>query len=52
MNILYILLPLSLFLVTGLVALAIWAVQSGQFDDLTGPAHRVLGEEDERISRD
>ncbi len=47
MEILYLLIPLSLVLVTVLVGVVVWAVHSGQFDDLTGPAHRILDEEDE-----
>ena len=47
MDILYLLLPLSIILVTLLVALVIWAVLNGQFDDLTGPAYRILDDDDE-----
>jgi cbb3-type cytochrome oxidase maturation protein len=25
----------------------LWAIRSGQFDDLEGPAHRILMDEDE-----
>ena len=42
MDILYLLLPVSLVLVTIIVALVIWAVNSGQFSDLESPAHRIL----------
>lgn len=46
MEALYLLIPLSLIL----VALAIWiffgAADSGQFDDLDGPALRVLRDDD------
>ena len=46
MEILYLLIPLSLLLV-GLVAWAfLYAVRSGQFDDLEGPAHRILMDDD------
>ena len=45
MNIVYLLVPISLVLV-GLVAWAfLWAIDSGQFDDLEGPGHRVLDED-------
>lgn len=41
------LISISLVLV-GVIAWALlWAVRSGQFDDLEGPAHRILMEEDE-----
>lgn len=41
------LISISVVLV-GVIAWALlWAVRSGQFDDLEGPAHRILMEEDE-----
>lgn len=42
MEILFLLIPLSLVLVGVIVWAIIWAVKSGQFDDLEGPAYRVL----------
>jgi cbb3-type cytochrome oxidase maturation protein len=46
MEALYLLIPLSLVL----VAVAMWiffgAAESGQFDDLDGPAWRVLNDDD------
>ena len=30
----------------------LWAMKSGQFDDLDGAAHRILFDEDERPKRD
>ena len=47
MDILYILIPLAILLVIALVAGFLWAARSGQFDDLEGPAHRILMDEDE-----
>lgn len=36
----------------GVVVWAVlWAVRSGQFDDLDGPAHRILQDEDEVPNR-
>ena len=46
MDILYLLIPISLILVTVIVALVIWAVNSGQFNDLDSPAHRILLDDD------
>ena len=46
MDILYILIPVSLLLVTVIVALVIWAVNSDQFADLESPAHRILLDDD------
>ena len=42
MDILYLLIPLSIALVFLIAAVFWWAVRSGQFDDLEGPAHRIL----------
>ena len=47
MDILYILLPISFILVTILIWAVIWAVNNGQFDDLKGPAQRILDDDDE-----
>ena len=47
MEILYILIPLAIVLVAAMVGAFLWASRSGQFDDLEGPAHRILMEEDE-----
>ena len=47
MDVIAYLLPIALFLgLLGLVAF-IWALRSGQFDDLDGAAHRILIDEDE-----
>ena len=47
MEIIYLLIPLSLILVGLIIAGFFWAVNSGQFDDLKGPAYRILQDEDE-----
>lgn len=46
MEILYLLIPLSLVLVGVIVWVFVWAIQSGQFDDLEGPAHQILMDDD------
>ncbi len=46
MEIIYLLIPLSLILVGVIVWVFLWAVRSGQFDDLEGPAHRILMDDD------
>jgi cbb3-type cytochrome oxidase maturation protein len=46
-DILYLLIPLSVVLVLLIGALFWWALRSGQFDDLEGPAHRILDDDDE-----
>jgi cbb3-type cytochrome oxidase maturation protein len=50
MEILYLLIPLSIVLVFAIGVVFWWAVGSGQFDDLEGPAHRILMD-DERDER-
>ena len=47
MEIIYLLIPLSIILVGLIIAGFFWAVNSGQFDDLKGPAYRILQDEDE-----
>jgi cbb3-type cytochrome oxidase maturation protein len=43
---LYLLVPISVVLVFAIGALFWWALQGGQFEDLDGPAYRILMEED------
>lgn len=47
MDILYLLIPLSLVLVFVIGAIFWWALRSGQFEDMEGPAHRVLMDDDD-----
>jgi cbb3-type cytochrome oxidase maturation protein len=47
MDILYLLVPLSIVLVFLIGAVFWWAVRSGQFEDLEGPAHRIFMDDDE-----
>jgi cbb3-type cytochrome oxidase maturation protein len=42
MNAIFVLLPLALLIAGTAVALFIWAVRSGQFDDLDTPPVRIL----------
>jgi len=47
MSVLLLLIPAALLLgLLGLVAF-LWALKSGQFDDLDGAAHRILFDDDE-----
>ncbi len=46
MESLYLLIPLSLVLVGVLALILFWSVKSGQFDDLDGPGHSVLMDDD------
>jgi cbb3-type cytochrome oxidase maturation protein len=47
MDIIYLLLPVALVIVVIIIAIFFWAVRSDQFDDLEGPAHRILMDDDE-----
>lgn len=47
MSVLYVLFPLALLLAAAAVAAFIWAVRSGQLDDLDTPALRILHDDDE-----
>ncbi len=47
MEILYLLIPISLLLLSVIVVILFWAIRSGQFEDLEGPAHRILMDNDE-----
>ncbi|QSP93572.1 cbb3-type cytochrome oxidase assembly protein CcoS [Marinobacter salinisoli] len=47
MQIVLILVPLVLLVVAIGILLFSWAVKSGQYDDLEGPAHRILYDDDE-----
>jgi len=48
---LFLLIPLSIVLIGLVAVLFLWAVRSGQFDDLEGPAHDILND-DEVASND
>ena len=51
MEIIYLLIPISIILVGLIIAGLFWAVNSGQFDDLEGPAYRILQDQDELDQR-
>jgi len=46
MEIIYLLIPLSVILVGVIIWIFLWAIRSGQFDDLEGPAYRILMDDD------
>jgi cbb3-type cytochrome oxidase maturation protein len=51
MEILYLLIPISLVLVGVIIIVLFWAVGSGQFEDLEGPAHHILMDDDDIARR-
>lgn len=47
MEVLYILVPLSVVLALIIAVVFVLAIRSGQFDDLEGPAYRMLADKDD-----
>ena len=47
MTILYLLIPLAVGLMIVAIAFFLWTVRTGQYDDLEGPAHRILMDDDD-----
>lgn len=50
MESLYLLIPLSILLAFLIGAFFWWSARSGQFDDLEGPGHRILMDDDDADS--
>lgn len=46
MDIIYLLLPVALIILIIIIVVFLWAVKSDQFEDLEGPAHRILMDDD------
>jgi cbb3-type cytochrome oxidase maturation protein len=51
MDIVYLLIPLSVVLALLIGAVFWWSLRSGQFDDLEGPAHRILQDDDSPLPK-
>lgn len=49
MSILYLLIPLAVLLMVIAGAFFVWTVKHGQYDDLEGPAHRILMDDDDPL---
>ena len=47
MTILYLLIPLAVVLIAVAVAFFIWTVRTGQYEDMEGPAYRILMDDDD-----
>lgn len=47
MSILFLLIPLGMIFLGAAIWAFLWAVRSGQFDDMEGPAHRILMDDDD-----
>lgn len=52
MSILYLLIPLAVGLMAIAIAFFLWSVRTGQYDDLEGPAHRILMDDDDPMIPD
>lgn len=52
MSTLYLLIPLAAILVIIAVALFLWSIKSGQFEDMEGPGFRILMDDDEDMIPD
>ena len=49
MDILFLLIPISLIIMGVAIWVFLWAIRSGQFEDLEGPAHRILMDDDDPL---
>ena len=49
MEIIYLLIPITLILAAIIVWVFMWAVKTDQFEDLEGPAHRIIMEDDDKV---
>ena len=49
MDILFILIPLAIILVGVAITAFFMSVKSGQYDDLEGPGHRILMDDDDPL---
>ena len=47
MDIIFLLIPISLVVVVIIIAVLFWAVRSGQYDDMEGPRHQILMDNDD-----
>ncbi|MCG6886401.1 MAG: cbb3-type cytochrome oxidase assembly protein CcoS [Proteobacteria bacterium] len=47
MSILFLLIPLAMVFLGIALWAFLWAVKSGQFEDMEGPAHRILMDDDD-----
>jgi len=52
MEVIYWLIPAMIFLGLVMVGVRVWAVKSGQYEDLEGDAHRILMDDDDPLLPD
>ncbi len=49
MDVIYSLIPAMILLAVAAVAVFFWSVRSGQYDDMEGPRHRILTDDDDPL---
>lgn len=49
MDVIYGLIPAMVLLALGAVGVFYWASRTGQYDDMEGPAHRILNDDDDPL---
>ncbi|MEJ2508084.1 MAG: cbb3-type cytochrome oxidase assembly protein CcoS [Gammaproteobacteria bacterium] len=47
MQILYLLIPIAVVVMAVAIWALVWAIKNGQYDDLEGPAYRILMDDDD-----
>lgn len=52
METIYLLIPLSLVLIVLVALVFLWAIKSGQYDDLEAPRHQILMDDDDTTGGD
>jgi cbb3-type cytochrome oxidase maturation protein len=51
MDALYVMIPIAIIIVALAIRLLFWAVDSGQYDDMDGPAHSILFDDEDPSHR-
>jgi cbb3-type cytochrome oxidase maturation protein len=46
-EILYLLVPIAAVIATVIAVFFVWSIKSGQYEDMEGPAHRILMDDDD-----
>jgi len=49
MTVLYFLIPLAIVMMIVAVLFFLWTIRSGQYEDLDGPAYRILMDDDDPL---
>lgn len=49
MDVLYLFVPISMVIAGILVWAAFWAIRNNQYEDMDGPAHRILMDDDDPL---